>query len=338
MFSTPILLIAFNRPDHVRRVLIEILKQEPQDLYVCQDGARDGNANDRIKVQEVRDVINELTSPYAVAHNQFTLHTLYQEKNLGCGAGPATGITWFFEHVEQGIIMEDDCLPHPDFFGYCEALLERYKDNPKVMYISSTLYMDKWHCEGSYGFSHYMMTGAWASWSRAWKGFDLDLYHLNAKELHGKCKKLLWSRAEYDWWYFKTIEIQHDREKKSYWDYQMQIHLFNCEGVVIHPAVNLITNIGFDAEGTHTKGNYDGRGNLQSFAILPLEHPKKMVVDKELDYQCFSQQPSKGMFGDHIKYIYNSMLFSDGVLYKLLKWYKIQIKHKKGIDRHIYGA
>lgn len=331
-YKTPILLITFNRPDHVRRVLTEIRKQQPTQLYVCQDGAREGNENDRIKVQEVREVIKELVDWPC------ELHTLYQEKNLGCGPGPATGISWFFENVDSGIVMEDDCLPHPDFFGYCEELLERYKDDERIMYISSTLYMDRWHCDGSYGFSHYMMTGAWASWSRAWKGFDLDLHHLDAKVLRKKCRKLLWSRSEYDWWYFKTKEIQEDKEKKSYWDYQMQIHLFDYEGIVIHPAVNLITNIGFDAEGTHTKSNYDGRGNKQSYAILPLIHPKEMKIDKALDYECFAQVRNKGVLGDLFQSLYFTMLFSNGFLLRLLKWYKRVFRHQTKINRHIYGA
>ena len=180
MFTTPILLITFNRPEHTRRVLTQILKQEPQSLYVCQDGAREGNENDRLKCQEVRDVINELTSAYAVAHPNFSLFTLYSSLNLGCGPGPQAGITWFFENVEQGIIMEDDCLPHPDFFGYCEELLNKYKEDKRVQFINSTLYHNRWKCEGSYGFSHYMVTGAWAAWRSTWQGFDLDLLDLNA--------------------------------------------------------------------------------------------------------------------------------------------------------------
>lgn len=97
MYTIPILLITFNRPDHVRRVLTEILKQNPTSLYICQDGARENNNLDRINCQEVRNVVNELTSANAVGNNEFRLHTLYQDKNLGCGPGPAAGITWFFE-------------------------------------------------------------------------------------------------------------------------------------------------------------------------------------------------------------------------------------------------
>ena len=104
-FQTPILLITFNRPEHTRRVLTEILKQEPQSLYVCQDGAREGNENDRIKCQEVRDIINELTSAYAVAHPNFSLFTRYSSLNLACGPVQQAGTTWFFANREQGTIL-----------------------------------------------------------------------------------------------------------------------------------------------------------------------------------------------------------------------------------------
>lgn len=328
MFRTPILLITFNRPDHTRRVLTEILKQEPQDLYVCQDGPREGNENDRIKVQEVQEVINELSSAYTKINKHFTLHTLYQTKNLGCGPGPAAGITWFFEHVEQGIVMEDDCLPHSDFFIYCEELLERYDGNPQVQFINATLYHDRWKCAGSYGFSHYMVTGAWAAWKRSWKGFDLDLHTLDAEVFSRQVYQLVKSRTEADWWYAKVLETQRDTEKKSYWDYQMQIHLFLNSALTIHPKVNLISNIGFDAEGTHTLTN-DGRGDKSVFPILPLTHPDEIVVkDNALDIDCFGKTKPESFCKWLKHHIYLQILYSDGLLHKLLMKYK-SIKHGK---------
>lgn len=298
--KTPILLITFNRPDHTRQVLTEIRKQQPTQLYVCQDGAREGNDNDRIKVQEVRDVIKELVDWPC------ELHTLYQEKNLGCGPGPQAGITWFFENVEQGIIMEDDCLPHPDFFVYCEELLERYKDDERVQFINSTLYHDRWKCEGSYGFSHYMVTGAWAAWRSTWRGFDLDLLDLNAWKFRKHVLRLTKNQAEANWWFFMVKAIQADRSKKSYWDYQMQIHLFENNALTIHPKVNLISNIGFDAEGTHTTWN-DGRGDKLVFPILPLEHPKSMTVNYAMDADCFAKRQSRGWLMDTLSFIKHLM-------------------------------
>lgn len=326
--KTPILLITFNRPEHTWRVLTEILKQEPQDLYVCQDGARDGNKNDRIKCQEVRDVINELTSAYAIANKCFKLHTLYQPVNLGCGPGPAAGITWFFKNVEQGIVMEDDCLPHSDFFMYCEELLERYKENPQVQFINATLYHDRWKCAGSYGFSHYMVTGAWAAWKRSWKGFDLDLHTLDAEVFRRQVYQLVKSRTEADWWYAKVLETQRDTEKKSYWDYQMQIHLFLNSALTIHPKVNLISNIGFDAEGTHTLTN-DGRGDKSVFPILPLTHPDEIVIkDNALDIDCFGKTRPESFSKWLRHHFYLRFYYSNGMAHKLLMKYK-SIKYGK---------
>lgn len=326
MFTTPILLITFNRPDHVRQVLAEILKQEPLDLYICQDGARAGNDVDRIKCQEVRDVINELTSAYEIGHSNFALHTLYQEHNLGCGPGPAAGISWFFEHVDRGIIMEDDCLPHPDFFAYCEEMLDRYNDNPNVQFINATLYHDRWHCEASYGFSRYMVTGAWAAWRETWQGFDLDMHTWNAWQFRKQVKHLTNSTTEANWWYWKLKEIQADVSKKSYWDYQMQMHLFRNNAITIHPHKNLISNIGFDTEGTHTLSN-DGRGDKEVYPILPMAHPDKSTIDNALDINCFGKTQKLPAYQNAIQFVYQYMLHSKGILHSVLMLYKL-IKHK----------
>ena len=129
MFNTPILLIAFNRPTHTRKVLEVIRMQQPKQLFVFQDGAR--NNNDAIKCTEVRQVVKELVDW------DCELKTYYSEVNLGCGPGPASAITWFFENVEQGIILEDDAVPNNDFFLYATELLNMYRDNSDIMAIGS---------------------------------------------------------------------------------------------------------------------------------------------------------------------------------------------------------
>lgn len=326
MLKIPILLITFNRPNHVRLVLTEVLKQNPQDLYICQDGARENNALDRVKCQEVRDVVNELTSAYAISNKEFRLHTLYQEKNLGCGPGPAAGITWFFSQVEMGIVMEDDCLPHTDFFSYCEELLTRYKYDERVQFINATLYHDRWKCDASYGFSHYMVTGAWAGWRRTWNGFDLDLHTWQPWQFRRQVKQLTNSTTEVNWWYWKLKEIQKDTSKKSYWDYQIQMALFRNDAITIHPAKNLISNIGFDAEGTHTLSN-DGRGDLEVFGILPLTHPTDRIINHPMDVDCFGKTKPQSCYRNVIQFLYKYMLNSNGILHLFLILYK-KIKNK----------
>ena len=315
--SAPILLITFNRPEHTRRVLEAIMASEPKELYVFQDGAREDYKNDIDRCAEVRRVVVELTKETNVV-----LHTYYSERNLGCGAGPITGISWFFSQVEMGIIMEDDCLPHPDFFGYCEELLERYKDDDKVLFVNSTLYNDRWQCETSYDFSHYMVTGAWAGWRKTLQGFDLDLKGMDARSFRKHVLRLTDNRAEANWWFSIVKEIQQDERKKSYWDFQMQIHLFRNSALTIHPKVNLVKNIGFDSEGTHTLNNSDKRGNREVHPILPLTHPTRQIVDRHRDAWCWAKDRSNGWLRDEIGYIYQALLWSDGLGHILLMAYK----------------
>ncbi len=328
---TPILLITFNRPEHTRRVLEAILASGVQDLYVFQDAPRDNRLDDVEKCAAVRQVVESLVLCDSSQQSSVRLHTFYAASNMGCGPGPAAAITWFFENVEQGIVMEDDCLPHPEFFSYCEELLERYKNNPQVAFINATLYNgrhENWQISDSYGFSHYMVTGAWAGWRRTWQGFDLDLHSMNAWRFRNDLCKLLDNPTEADWWYFRVLETQQDTEKKSYWDYQMQIHLFRNEFVTIHPQVNLISNIGFCGEATHTFTNDDARGDRPVFPIMPLVHPDDVVVDKVLDARCFAKAEPLSLCKRIPAFIYKRMLYSNGLAHRLLMLYK-RIKHGK---------
>lgn len=320
MLKVPVLLITFNRPNHVRRVLEEIRKAKPNDLYVFRDGPRPGNTEDEQKCELVCKEFDELIDWPC------NLHKFISNTNLGCGMGPKTALDWYFSNVEMGIVMEDDCLPNPDFFGYCENLLERYKNVPEIQMINSTLYNDRWTCDFSYGFSRYMVTGAWASWRRAWQQYDLDLIGIYPKKFLQQCKRLFFQRSEAYWWYFLLLEIQKG-EEKSYWDYQKQILLFMNGAVTIHPARNLISNIGFDAEGTHTQDNNSQMGDRETFPILPLKHPSVIEIDKVKDSYCFAKAHDRGVVKDFLQRTYLSMYWSGGFAKKLLLLYK-KIKGK----------
>lgn len=313
----PILLITFNRPEHTKLTLERILESNPKSVFIFQDAPRSGVELDVQRCEEVKRVINKLTNGI-----DFILHTFFSVDNLGCGTGPKTAIDWFFSQVDEGIVMEDDCLPHPDFFKYCEELLDRYRTIEEVRFINSTLYDDRWKCTESYGFSHYMVTGAWAGWKRTWEGFDLDLKGISAQRLRKHILKLTDNRAEANWWYSIVKEIQQDKSKKSYWDYQMQIYLFINNALTIHPCVNLITNIGFDGQGTHTLDNNDQRGGRPSYSIMPLTHPASIRVDKARDKSCWAKARSKGWLNDNVNYWYQRLLWSKGLGHKILMAYK----------------
>src|SRR4051812_35098447 len=130
--NTPILFLIFNRPDVTQSVFNAIREARPKQLFVAADGPRKGNKTDDAKCREARSII-KVDWPCE-------LKTLYREENLGCRRAVSSGISWFFSLVEEGIVLEDDCLPHPDFFPYCEELLARYRDNPRIMHISGGNY------------------------------------------------------------------------------------------------------------------------------------------------------------------------------------------------------
>ena len=314
-FQTPILLITFNRPDHTRRVFEEIKKQKPKTLFVFQDGSRRDVQTDFDKCKEVRTIFDEPLDW------ECELHSLYSETNLGCGKGPVTGISWFFENVETGIIMEDDCLPHPDFFSFSEEMLTRYWGNNEVMVVGATTYHDNYPCQDSYLFSKYFTGGAWATWRRAWEGFSFDLETANEKQFKRIIRKQFYSSAETNWWVRKLKEIKNDTGKKSYWDYQMQIHLLIHNGVAIRPQKNMISNIGFDPEGTHTHQN-DSRGDREVFSCYPLTHPAQITVNKRNDYLFMAKEHQKRLDKRIISSIYNYMNDNEGALKRILKIYK----------------
>lgn len=295
MFKTPILLITFNRPDHTRRVLTEILKQEPISLYVCQDGAREGNENDRVKCQEVRDVVKELTDAYAASHKDFTLHTLYQKKNLGCGPGPSAGITWLFENEEQGIIIEDDCVLADSGFRFYEELLNRYKDDERISAITATNLHLKWRSRRSpYLFSTVGAgtLGCWAGWARAWKKFDYFITAWDDEKQRDVLRKNF-EREEY-YEYYAHIFDNCRKKQNHMWDYQWFFAKMLHGTMTIVTAKNMVSNIGFDAAGTHTQSSF----RLANFPLYETEFPMKEVPvkrDKLYDWVVFQRyyRPTK---------------------------------------------
>lgn len=282
MVSTPILLITFNRPDHTRKVLEEIIKASPRELFVFQDGPRAGSLDDERRCREVRDMIGELTSGMSV----LTTHLFYSDKNLGCGPGPAAALTWFFGQVESGIVLEDDAVPHPDFFSYAEQLLERYKDDPSVCAIGSmNVDTQRWG-DGSYYFS--MMNRnlcAWATWRRAWQRFDLRLLDTSRRQLGKALRHYQCGVLEREYWCDRLDEVHKNGCDGKSWDMQFFMSIWLNGGKGIIPNVNLSSNIGTVGEATHAMQAGNLIDNVPTHPILPLVHPSDKEIQFEADRQ-----------------------------------------------------
>ena len=291
-FHTPVLLITFNRPEHTRRVLGAILAAKPKDLYVFQDGPREGNEKDAVKCTEVRRVVEELTKGSDVV-----MHTNYSDKNLGCGRGPATGVTWFFENVEEGMVFEDDCLPSSTLFFFYEELLKHYRNDTRVSIITGTNALSKWRST-RHDFviaKHGGMTmGCWASWRRAWKLFDYEVKTWGSQEYKDQLRKNVGKKGFAEW--KMVLDRYYANPPSDVWDYQWAYarELYGTYSIV--STVNQMSNIGFGEESTHTPDTNDCRSNMETFLCrIPLR-PRFFRRDRLFEwvmYQRFSRTSKK---------------------------------------------
>lgn len=292
--NTPILLVTFNRPAQTQLVLKAILSANPTNLYVFQDGPREGNETDILRCAEVREIIRDLTCTKSIG-----VHTFFSDVNLGCGMGPAKGISWFFDQVEQGMVFEDDCLPAPSLFSFYEELLERYKDDDRISLITGTNALSKWHSyRYDYIFAKHggMTMGCWASWRRAWNLFDFEIKSwkdLNYQEQF----KFNVGRKRFPTW--KTILDKYSMcPPRDVWDYQWAYARILHGTCSIVSTVNQMSNIGFGEESTHTPNPDDRRANMEVFDCrLPLAvHPFKRdrLFEWEM-YQRFSRPSKKSL-------------------------------------------
>lgn len=284
-FSTPILLITFNRPQNTRRALEAIMAIHPHELYVFQDGPREGNESDIVKCAEVRQVVEELTEG-----KQEGLHRNYHETNLGCGHGPFEAVTWLFHNEEKGIIIEDDINPHPLFFPYMDDLLERYKDNDKIGIVTGHNYERQYSNKNSYYFTYETAgTWGWGTWRRVWKGFDFDIPYKD-EELKGALKVLgvprLCRRKVCDFYKKWLTGSRHD-----FWDYQFDYYLMVNHYINIRPNSCLTSNEGGGPDANHTFEINDRFGMSVNAPLFEnLRHPSSNRIDPSVKWRLFKKE------------------------------------------------
>ena len=279
MYNIPILFIIFNRLDTTEQVFEQIRKQKPKYLYIAADGPRKDREDDNENCKKTRAIIDRIDW-------DCELKTLFREENLGCGKAVSGAITWFFENVEMGIILEDDCLPHEDFFPYCEELLIKYKYNKEVKMISGDNFQNGIkRGDASYYFSAYTHIWGWATWKRTWQEYDFSLNNISKKGFKKILKQYfsLWNERQV--WLDKFVLM-----KKSVidtWDYQLSFNIWKNQGINIMPNVNLVSNIGFGELSTHTNDNNNVLANIPSKPIWPINHPDLISINKEADIYSF---------------------------------------------------
>jgi hypothetical protein len=283
---TAVTLIIFNRPDVTARVFDEIARARPRQLLVIADGPRPERAGEAEKCAATRAVIDRVDWDCEVLRN-------YSEVNLGCGPRVSSGLSWVFEQVDKAIILEDDCLPDPTFFRFCDDLLEKYQDDERVMHISG----DNWHfgqnhAPFSYFFSWYCYSCGWATWRRAFQYYDPQLKLWPALRGTTWLLDILGDPRAVAFWekYFERAHTKGIYSSDVAWDWSWLFACWANRGLSILPAANLISNIGFGGDATHTKRTDDARANVPTVAMrFPLIHPACIVRDRDADNKIVQQ-------------------------------------------------
>ena len=274
--TTPVLFVIFNRLDTASRVMENIRKARPSKLYIASDGPRADVKNESQVVQHVRDnMLKQIDWPCDV-------QTLFQTQNLGCKKSVSSAINWFFENVEEGIILEDDCVPDVSFFGFCQELLEKYRFDERVGAISGSRIETETVSVSDYFLSKIPRIWGWATWCRAWSKYDISMSAWPEFKTQNKIAQI-WEPKKYQK-YWSDIFDRTFGEEIGTWDYQLVFAFFQNNFLCICPKVNLVSNIGFIESSTHT--NIINRNvsalPLQSIE-LPLKHPTSLSYEARND-------------------------------------------------------
>jgi predicted O-methyltransferase YrrM len=273
--NTPVAFLIFNRPNTTQRVFNAIRDARPPKLLVVADGARIDKEGEAELCEQTRAIINQVDWDCEVLVN-------YSDVNLGCRKRVSSGLDWVFEQVEEAIILEDDCLPHPSFFRFCQELLEKYRDDEQIMVISGNNFQfGVRQTQDSYYFSRYCHIWGWATWRRVWSQYHQSLPTWgNLRQtnwlidfLKDEKAEKFWSRA------FDSVWLgYHDT-----WDITLVLTLWINNGIGIIPEVNLVSNLGFGS-GTHTTKPNSLLAYMPTYAIdFPLQHPKEIIRQIEAD-------------------------------------------------------
>ena len=276
-FDIPVLLLTWRRPDTTKQVIEALRAVSPSHLYVASDGPR-SQAEARA-VEATRDLIS------ALIDWPCELRTRFIDHNQGCQLGVSSAISWFFENEEAGIVLEDDCVPHPDFFTYCRALLMRYCHDTRIWCISGDNFQDgAWRGEGSYYFSRYNHCWGWATWRRCWMHYANHQQiwdEVNASE--SLQQSMFEDPLERRYW----IQIWNTLFKRGVpdsWAYRWSLVCMANSGLTALPNQNLVTNIGFGDDATHTTGQQTA---VLTHGLPNVVHPQMICRDAHADIYTF---------------------------------------------------
>ena len=268
--------VFFNRPDLTSLSFETVRASRPERLFLVADGPRPGVPTDAERCREARAVVENVDWPCEVVRD-------FSDTNLGCSRRVSSGITNAFRQVDRAIVLEDDCIPDPSFFRYCTTLLERYEHDERIMAISGNNFQRGIRRgRGDYYFSKYAHCWGWATWRRSWNHFDLGLRSWPAaREEHvlaAHCP------VESERKYWSDIFTRIHAGQIDSWAYPWQLCVWLQSGLTILPNVNLVSNIGFRSDATHTTDENSVAAAIPAIPLDRLTPPDFVVPDTAADW------------------------------------------------------
>lgn len=276
--KSPVLLLIYNRPETTKKVFAKIRDYRPTKLYIASDGPRVGNATDFEKCIKTKQIVEKIDWECEVFR-------LYRSENLGCSLAISSALNWIFQLEESAIILEDDCLPNITFFDFCTCLLNRYQNDLSVHHISGNNFQKGLiRGNGSYYFSNYPHIWGWATWRRAWRFFDLNFHGDDSCRRNHVVNSVLKSQEECSFWIHWMERVL--AGEVNTWDIARCYSMWRAQGTAILPNKNLVSNIGFTGEGTHTTSS-TWYSNLPAEPMRKIIHPSSQAIDHLADEYSF---------------------------------------------------
>ena len=274
--TTPVCITIFRRPEKTRRLIQELRRAQPPELYIIADGPRAGHDEEASLCAEARAAIDDIDWPCIV-------HKRWLHDNVGIKKCLSDGFNWLFEQVEEAIVLEDDLVPEPSFFRYCQEMLAYYRHDSRVFAVcGSNLQLGQKRLDASYYLSRRFCGRGWASWSRAWKFYDVDM--------------TLWPLVRDKGWLHDALVAPRNvalysmrfdgvhSGKANTWDHQFEFASMSQNMVCAFPNVNLILNLGHGPDAAHNHESIHPFVALPTEPmIFPLRHPTFMIPDLKAD-------------------------------------------------------
>ncbi len=282
-----VIFLIFNRPKTTKKVFDRIREARPPQLFIVADGPRPNKSEDQERCEETRQITEQIDWDCRVFRN-------FSETNLGCKVRVESGLSWAFEKVDKAIILEDDCLPDISFFRFCSELLDYYEDDKRIMAISGDNFQfGRERTKDSYYFSRYPHCWGWATWKRAWNHYDVGMNLWPQAKRENCLQNILNNKAVVGYWHEK-FQRTYIGETSS-WAYAWTLACWLQSGLCILPSVNLVSNIGFAADGTHLSYEKSPFSNMPTTEMtFPISHPS--IVSRNDKADRFTQFYQFGFF------------------------------------------